>query len=82
MGHDQDRSIDGNTNFYYNLVEKLEAENELAKDFRALIDLLLFATAKAQAMYDTDDMPIQTFNDQWGFHLHELVKTWRESSDE
>ena len=24
MGHDQDRSTDGNTNFYYNLVEKLE----------------------------------------------------------
>ena len=67
---------------YYDLVEKLEVENELAKDFRALIDLLLFASAKAQAMYDTDDMPIQTFNDQWGMHLRELVKTWRENPDE
>lgn len=61
---------------YFDLVEQLEEENELGHEFRDLIDLLLFASASAQAMYDTPDMPIQTFNDQWGLHLHELVHAW------
>ena len=66
---------------YFELVEKLEAENELGHQFRVLIDLLLFASASAQAMYDTHEMPIETFNDQWGLHLQELVQAW-ETRDE
>ena len=61
---------------YFDLVERLNDDDELAQEFRALIDLLLFASASAQAMYDTPEMPIQTFNDQWGLHLNELVQAW------
>jgi len=63
---------------YFDLVEELEEENELGREFRDLIDLLLFASASAQAMYDTPDMPIQNFNDQWGMHLNELVQAWED----
>ena len=67
---------------YYELVGQIDGDDELSIKLKTLIDLLLIASAKAQSMYDSSDMPIDRFNDQWGMYLESYVKSWRENEND
>jgi hypothetical protein len=76
----------------YRLMDGLEDKsiepNEVARNVRVLIDLLLVSAAKAQALHDEESTIHRTgdfleeYNQQWGMMLSAYVKNWLREQEE
>ena len=65
---------------YYQLVEEISEDDEIAKKLKSMIDLLIISSAKSQALHEDEYMSVDTYNDQWGMMLREYTKAWEKDN--